>query len=93
MALVRALEDKKIDTSQIVDTKNGILDFYGRKVRDAKKGGYGKISVAKAFEVSSNTALVQVINESYKDNPEKFVDGLFKMNLNQKLGLPIIGRR
>ena len=91
MALVRALEDKKIDTSQIVDTKNGILDFYGRKVRDAKKGGYGKISVAKAFEVSSNTALVQVINESYKDNPEKFVDGLFKMNLNQKLGLPIIG--
>ncbi len=91
MALIRALEDKKIDTSQIVDTKNGILDFYGRKVRDAKKGGYGKISVAKAFEVSSNTALVQVINESYKDNPEKFVDGLFKMNLNQKLGLPIIG--
>ena len=91
MALIRALEDKKIDTSQIIDTKNGILDFYGRKVRDAKKGGYGKISVAKAFEVSSNTALVQVINESYKDNPEKFVDGLFKMNLNQKLGLPIIG--
>ena len=45
MALIRAL--RIVDTSQIVDTKNGILDFYGRKVRDAKKGGYGKISVAK----------------------------------------------
>ena len=45
----------------------------------------------QSFEVSSNTALVQVINESYKENPEKFIDGLFKMKLNQKLGLPIIG--
>ena len=35
--------------------------------------------------------MVQVINENYKDNPEKFIDGLFKMKLNQKLGLPIIG--
>ena len=31
MAMVRALEDKVIDTSDIVDTKNGILSFYGRK--------------------------------------------------------------
>ena len=91
MALAVALEDQKIDTTTIVDTKKGVLSFYGKKVRDSKKGGYGKISVAKAFEVSSNTGIVSVINDAYKKNPEKFVDGLYSMNLNDSLGLSIVG--
>ena len=91
MAMVRALEDKVIDTSEIIDTKNGIKTFYGKSVRDSKIGGYGKISAARAFEVSSNTALVQIINDNYKENPERFVDGLYTMKINEPLGLPILG--
>ena len=91
MALAVALEDKKIDTTTIVDTKKGILSFYGKKVRDSKKGGYGKISVAEAFEVSSNTGIVSAIDQAYKDNPSQFVDGLYKMNLNDSLQLPLVG--
>src|SRR5690606_15671871 len=91
MALTAALEDKVIDTSDVVDTKNGILTFYGNHVRDAKQGGYGKISVAKAFEVSSNTGIVQAIDKHYRNNPQKFVERLYAMNLHQKLDLPIIG--
>jgi cell division protein FtsI (penicillin-binding protein 3) len=91
MALAVALEDKVIDTSTVVDTENGILTFYGKKVRDSHRGGYGKISVAKAFEVSSNTGMVKAIHNSYKDNPKKFVDGLYRMNLQNALNLPIIG--
>lgn len=91
MALAVALEDQKIDTTTIVDTKKGVLSFYGKKVRDSKKGGYGKISVAEAFEVSSNTGIVSAIDEAYKQNPSKFIDGLYKMNLGDSLGLPIVG--
>jgi len=91
MALAVALEDKVIDTSTIVDTEKGILSFYGKKVRDSKRGGYGKITVAKAFELSSNTGIVKAIHNSYKDNPEKFVDGLYAMNLQDTLSLPLIG--
>ncbi|NNK83060.1 MAG: transpeptidase family protein [Flavobacteriaceae bacterium] len=91
MALAVALEDKVIDTTTVVDTENGILSFYGKKVRDSKNGGYGKISVAKAFEVSSNTGIVKAIHNSYTKNPERFVDGLYRMNLNDTLELPIIG--
>jgi len=91
MAMVAALEDKVIDTSDVVDTEKGVLSFYGRKVRDSKNGGYGKISASKAFEVSSNTGMVKLINNSYKNNPSKFVDRLYKMGLNNKLDLPIIG--
>ena len=91
MAMVAALEDKVIDTSDVVDTEKGVLSFYGRKVRDSKHGGYGKISASKAFIVSSNTGLVKLIYNSYKNNPSKFVDRLYKMGLNNTLNLPIIG--
>jgi len=91
MAITAALEDKVVDTSDVVDTENGIISFYGKKVRDSKNGGYGKISIAKAFEVSSNTGIVKAIHNSYSDNPTKFVDRLYSMNLNKQLDLPIIG--
>jgi cell division protein FtsI (penicillin-binding protein 3) len=91
MAMVAALEDKVVDTSDVIDTRNGVLSFYGRKVKDSKKGGYGKISVAKAFEVSSNTGLVQIVNNGYEKNPEKFIDRIFSMGLNNQLDLELIG--
>lgn len=91
MALTAALEDKVIDTSDVVDTEKGVVYFYGKPVRDSHHGGYGKITVSKAFEVSSNTGVVKAIDKAYSKNPEKFVDRLYKMNLNNKLDLPIIG--
>ncbi|MEN8186045.1 MAG: penicillin-binding protein [Bacteroidota bacterium] len=91
MGMVVALEDKVIDSSEVVDTEKGVIKFYGRSVRDSHRGGYGKISAARAFEVSSNVGMVKIIDEHYKDNPEKFIQGLERMNIGQKLGLPIKG--
>jgi cell division protein FtsI (penicillin-binding protein 3) len=91
MSVIAALEDHVVDTSTVFDTKKGKISYYGRNVRDSKYGGYGKISVAKAFEVSSNTALVQMIHDNYKDREEDYVDRLYSMNLNDKLGLPVVG--
>ncbi|KQC32815.1 penicillin-binding protein [Nonlabens sp. YIK11] len=91
MSVIAALEDKVIDTSTVFDTQNGKISYYGRNVRDSKYGGYGKISVARAFELSSNTALVQMVQDNYGNDPEKYVDRLYSMNLNDKLNLPIIG--
>jgi len=91
MALTAALEDKKVDTSDVVDTKKGVLSFYGKKVRDSKYGGYGKITLSKAFEVSSNTGLVTAIDKAYRKKPSEFIDRLYAMSLNSDLDLPIIG--
>lgn len=91
MSMVVALEDKVIDTATVVDTEKGVITFYGRKVRDSHHGGYGKISASRVFELSSNVGIVKIISENYKDNPQKFVDGLSKMNIGKKIGLPIKG--
>lgn len=91
MSMVAALEDQVIDTNKIVDTEKGRWRIYDRTVRDSKHGGYGKISVADAFAVSSNTAFAKIIHEGYKERPAKFVNRLMDMGLHEDLGLPIIG--
>lgn len=91
MSMVAALEDKVIDSSTVFDTENGRVKFYDRTAIDSRRGGYGKISAAKAFELSSNTAFAKMINDNYKDNPKKFVKRLFNMGLNDQLGLDIKG--
>lgn len=91
MSLVAALEDGIVDTSTVVDTEKGTWRIYDRLVRDSHYGGYGKISMGEAFVVSSNTAFAKTIHNGYKSNPERFVNRLNRMGLNQKLGLPIKG--
>lgn len=91
MVMVAALESKAIDSSTVVDTENGILTFYGKHVRDSRKGGYGKISAARAFEVSSNTGFVKIVQKGFKDKPERFVNRLYNMGLNEKLDLDFKG--
>ncbi|TDP58228.1 penicillin-binding protein [Flavobacterium dankookense] len=89
--LIALLDDNKVDTSQVYDSRGGEITYYGRKVRDSHKGGYGKISLARGFEVSSNTVLVQAVYENYKINPKEFVDRIDRMGLNKPLGLPFQG--
>ncbi|MFC4096390.1 penicillin-binding protein [Euzebyella saccharophila] len=91
MTMVAALEDEVADTTDIIDTHDGTWKIYNHRVKDSKWGGYGKISFAKAFEVSSNTAFAQVIHEGYKNNPDKFVNRLMSMNVHRTLDLPIKG--
>ncbi len=92
MVMIAALEDKAIDVDDLVDTTGGELTFYKKyKVRDSKKGGYGIITAAKAFEVSSNTGIVKMIYDKYKNNPSKIVDRLYNMGLDKPLGLQLKG--
>src|SRR5690606_6029554 len=86
-----ALEDGKVDTGTMMDTGDGTYRVHGKTVRDSKDGGYGKISVKRAFEVSSNTAVTKLINTHYKESPAEFTKHLHKLHLNQKLGLQFPG--
>lgn len=89
--LMILLEDKKIDTSAVFDTHGGVVKYYGKSVRDSHTGGYGKISLARGFEVSSNTVLVQAVYNNYKNQPSQFVNHINAIGLNKKLGMEFEG--
>jgi len=89
--LMALLDDKKIDTSEVYDSHGGTVIYSGKKVRDSHDGGYGKISLARGFEVSSNTVMVQAVYNNYKNDPKQFVEHLNDWGLNKPLGLPFEG--
>ena len=89
--LIALIDDKKIDTSKVYNSNGGEITYRGRKVRDSHEGGYGKISLARGFEVSSNTIMAQAVYENYKNNPKKFTDRIVNLGLNKPLGLPFKG--
>ncbi|MGB0836524.1 MAG: penicillin-binding protein [Flavobacteriaceae bacterium] len=90
-SLMVALEDKKIDTSHVFDTEEGKIKVYNSWVKDSKRGGFGKVSMAKAIELSSNVAVVKMVQEAYGSDPSKFVEGLDDIGLNHKTGIEIKG--
>lgn len=89
--LMTILEDKVADTSTVYDTHGGIIKYSGKSVRDSHEGGYGKISLARGFELSSNTVLVQAVYDNYKNNPSKFVNRVNSYGLNKKLHMDFKG--
>nr|WP_315245219.1 penicillin-binding protein [uncultured Flavobacterium sp.] len=89
--LMAILEDKVADTSTVYDSNGGVIKYYGRAVRDSHTGGYGKISLARGFELSSNTVMVQAVYDNYKNNPAKFVNHIRSFGLDKPLGLHFKG--
>lgn len=92
-SIMVALEDGKITPDYTVDTGNGTKMMYGQAMRDHNwyKGGYKTIDVNRIMEVSSNIGVSSIIDKFYKDDPQKFVDGLKRMSIDQPLHLQIPG--
>jgi cell division protein FtsI (penicillin-binding protein 3) len=90
-ALMAAIEDGVIDTGDIVDTGTGSVKFYNKIIRDTREEGYGRLTVKEVFENSSNVGTSKLITEAYKDKPRDFVDRLYAMKLNEKLGIQLSG--
>ncbi|MGV1010915.1 MAG: penicillin-binding protein [Flavobacterium sp.] len=89
--MIALLDDQKVDTSKVYDRKGGLITYYGKKVEDSHRGGEQKISLARGFEISSNTVMVQAVYENYRNNPKQFIDRIDRMGMNKPLGLPIQG--
>lgn len=83
-SLLVALHDKKISFNDSVDANKGLYKFGSATMRDHnwnKASAYGVLSVPQVLMYSSNVGTARLIDENYKDEPEKFVEGLHRMGL------------
>ena len=92
-SIMVALEDGYITPDQNVDTGNGVYMMYGRPMKDHNwhRGGYGVINTTQVLMYSSNIGVSRLIDENYHKNPEKFVEGLYKLGIATPLNLDIPG--
>lgn len=90
-----ALEDGKVDTNSKIDCEGGTYNIYHKgkvlkTIRDSHEGA-GVLTVKQAFEKSSNAGISKLIFTHYRENPRQFTDHLYKLHLNEKVGLQIPG--
>ncbi|MDA3880783.1 MAG: penicillin-binding transpeptidase domain-containing protein [Prolixibacteraceae bacterium] len=93
ISMMVALDEAKIDTSDVYDTEDGKWKIYDRTIYDSDYGygEHGKKTVKEIFEVSSNVGVAKIIEEHYGDRPREFVDRLYNLGLNRPLGLGFRG--
>lgn len=90
-SMLALLEDGYVDPEDKVDVGDGLTYYYDHRMEDSGDEGLGEITVKRAFEASSNVGISSLVYDHYRDQPERFVDRLYEMGLNQKLGLEIKG--
>ena len=92
-SILVALDDGVVDTTYHVDTGCGIWQMYGRDMKDHnwRKGGYGLLTFAQTLWYSSNIGVSRIIDDHYKNNPEKFVQGIHRLGLADDLKIPLVG--
>ena len=92
-SLLVALDDGVVDTTLHVETGSGVWQMYGRdmKAHNWRKGGYGLLTFAQTLWYSSNIGVSRIIDDHYKNNPEKFVQGIHRLGLADDLKIPLVG--
>lgn len=92
-SIMVALDDGVVDTSYQVETGCGVWPMYGKEMKDHnwRGGGYGLLTLPKTLMMSSNIGVSRIIDDHYRNNPEKFVRGLYRTGIADNLQIPLVG--
>lgn len=90
-SLMVAMEDGLIDMYDSVDIGKGYTYFSRTRVEDSQHKYRGMTSVKNIFEASSNVGVTKIITSKYKSREQDFIKALYKLGLNRKLGVEILG--
>lgn len=93
-SLIALLDDNKAKITDVIHTGNGIWEVVpGSNMTDhnAKKGGFGDITLAEAIHGSSNIGISKTVVKAYGSNPSEYVEKLYEMGFNEKMELEIPG--
>lgn len=90
-SLVAAMEDFNVKLDETVDVGDGICYYSNVPVRDHEKPSKPTMTVQQVFEQSSNVGVTKIITRYYSKDPQKFIDRLYKMNLNSPMEICLPG--
>ena len=92
-SIMTILDDGLVDTTYTVETGRGVWNMYGRDMKDHnwRRGGYGTLTLPWTLKYSSNVGVSRIIDLHYHKNPEKFVEGIYRLGLATDFHIPIAG--
>jgi cell division protein FtsI (penicillin-binding protein 3) len=75
--------------------EDSVMIYYGkrkfadREMEDAHLSSFNKVTFRYAFENSSNVGIASLVDQTFKTQPQRFVDYLSKLHLDRPLGIQI----
>lgn len=91
-SLIAVLESGELDIDDEIDCGTASTWKYRDfTFRESGSTGLGRVSVQKIIEKSSNVGVAKMVLQAFDKKESKFTDYLYKMGLNEKLGLDIEG--
>lgn len=89
-AMMAYLEKTGANVLDSIDVGTGAFDVLGHEIKD-DHAFRGKVSLQDVIAKSSNVGTAMLIWNTFKDSQEEFVSRLYKMGLNKKSGIDLIG--
>jgi cell division protein FtsI (penicillin-binding protein 3) len=89
--MLALLEDNLISLEDTVDLEGGRARFYDQQMEDSYLHGLQKVSVQKAFELSSNIGMGKLVEKHYTQNRdiEGFLERLRDFRLDKPTGIDL----
>lgn len=92
VSMMVALDDGKISLTDSVYCEYGrYAGFGGGAVMTDAGNGYGWLDVPGIIKNSCNIGTSKLINAAYKDNPQAFVEGIYRTGINTHFDLQLTG--
>ncbi len=90
-SMIAMFEDGLDNLDDTIDIGKGITSYSGLKIQDIHSIRDGKVSIREVFEASSNVGVSKLVTQMYSKKPQKYIDRLYDMSLNEKLGIELPG--
>lgn len=91
--MISLLEETNLKLTDKINLGNGTYRFSNRTMYDAEGEATGIVSVAQAFEMSSNVGMSKLAYKYFNKDPQVFVDHLTALRLNQRTGIDLLGEK
>ena len=90
-SMIALFEDGLDNLNDTVDIGLGFMVYHGKTIKDVHAIRDGRVSIREIFEKSSNAGVSRLVYDKYSSQPQKYIDHLYSMSLDEPLGLEIPG--
>lgn len=93
ISMLTLLEEFNINLQDEVDIGDGWTVYFDQTMQDVHKIGDGVITLREAFEKSSNVGISKIVYKYFSEQPEQFIERIYKTGLHNPLGIEIPGEQ
>jgi len=90
-SMITLFEEGLDNLDDTVSIGNGYTVFHGLTIQDVHGIRDGRVSIREIFEKSSNVGVSTLVNDMFKENPQRYIDHLYDMSINDLNGIEIPG--